>query len=169
MLLIPSPLEEEQAEIYQGVKLNTLQFDGKFSFQYFIPLGGRSTLLTANQSASTYSENLYRNELLRIGGLKLLRGFDEESINVSSYSIFTFEYRFLLDRNSFFSVFTDGGYYESNSIGEYVSDTPIGLGAGISFETGAGIFTFNYAIGRQFGNPLDFRAAKIHFGFINFF
>ncbi|MEQ8907595.1 MAG: hypothetical protein RIC95_00250 [Vicingaceae bacterium] len=162
-------LEEEQPEIYEGVELSTNQFNGDLTFQFFQPLGGRSTLLLANQSASTYSENLYQNELLRIGGLKILRGFDEESINVSTYSIFTLEYRFLLDRNSFFSVFSDGGYYESNSIGNYVSDTPLGLGAGISFETAAGIFTFNYAVGKQFDNPIDLRAAKIHFGFINFF
>lgn len=162
-------LEESQPEIYEGVDLHTNQFDGDFTVQFFQALGNRSTILFANQSASTYSQNLYENELLRIGGLKLLRGFDEESINVSSYSIFTLEYRFLLDRNSFFSVFSDGGYYESNSIGNYVSDTPFGIGAGISFETAAGIFTFNYAVGKQFNNPIDLRAAKIHFGFINFF
>jgi outer membrane protein assembly factor BamA len=162
-------LEELQPNLYKDVKLNTIQYNGDLSLSYFLALGGRSTLLMRNQSATTFSENLYRNELLRIGGLKLLRGFDEESINVSTYSIFTLEYRFLLDQNSFFSLFSDGGYYESNSIGEYVSDTPWGIGAGISFETAAGIFTFNYAIGRQFNNPFDIRAAKIHFGFINFF
>jgi hypothetical protein len=162
-------LEEEQPEIYEGTELNTTQYNGDLNVQFFIPLAARSTVLIGNQSATTYSQNLYQNELLRIGGLKILRGFDEESINVSTYSIFTLEYRFLLDRNSFFSVFSDGGYYESNSVGNYISDTPYGIGAGISFETNAGIFTFNYAIGKQFDNPLDLRAAKIHFGFINFF
>jgi hemolysin activation/secretion protein len=107
---------------------------------------------------------------MRIGGLRTLRGFDEESISASSYSIFSLEYRFLLDQNSFFSVFSDYGLYENNTTGsEYIYDTPLGIGAGISFETKAGIFTFNYAVGSQFGNPIDVRAAKIHFGFINFF
>lgn len=162
-------LEEQQPNLYNDISLKTIQYNGELNLSFYVPLANRSTLLFKNQSATTYSENLYQNELMRIGGLRLLRGFDEESINVSTYSIFTFEYRFLLDRNSFFSLFADGGYYESNSIGEYVSDTPVGLGAGISFETAAGIFTFNYAVGRQFGNPIDLRAAKIHFGFINFF
>lgn len=162
-------LEEENPTIYDGVVLNTTQFQGNFKLNYFIPLAKRSTFLLANQSATNYAESLYQNELLRIGGLKILRGFDEESINASTYSIFTLEYRFLLDRNSYFSLFSDGGYYENNNISSYTNDTPFGMGAGISFETTAGIFTFNYAIGKQMGNPVEFRAAKIHFGFVNFF
>lgn len=162
-------LEEENPIIYDDVQLKTTQFDGQLAVDFFIPIQERSTIKLANQTATTYSENLYQNELLRIGGLKKLRGFDEESINVSSYSIFTLEYRFLLDRNSYLSLFTDAAFYEQNTIDGYDSDNPLGLGAGISFETNAGVFAFNYAVGRQRGNPIQFRAAKIHFGFINFF
>ncbi|MCX6181458.1 MAG: hypothetical protein NT150_05995 [Bacteroidetes bacterium] len=52
---------------------------------------------------------------------------------------------------------------------ERVIDHPYGFGAGFSFETKAGIFSLNYAIGKQLGNPIDFGAAKIHFGFLNQF
>jgi outer membrane protein assembly factor BamA len=162
-------LEEENPGIYDDVDLSTTQYQAELKLRYFVPLGKRSTIMLGNQSASNYSERLYQNELLRIGGLKVLRGFDEESINASTYSVFTLEYRFLLDRNSYFSLFSDGGIYENNNIDGYSSDTPLGLGAGISFETNAGIFTFNYAIGKQMGNPFQFQAAKIHFGFVNFF
>ncbi len=162
-------LEEENPNIYDGIELNTIQYSALLDFSWFIKVGKRSTILLRTQSATIYSENIYQNELLRIGGLKILRGFDEESISASLYSVNTAEYRFLLDRNSFFSLFTDLAYYESEFVGTYSKDTPIGIGAGISFETKAGIFSFNYAIGQQQNNPLDFRAAKIHFGFINIF
>ena len=162
-------LEDTNPILYDDVQLKTTQFDGLLEMEYFIPVKQRSTIKLGNQSASTFSENLYQNELLRIGGLKKLRGFDEESINVSTYSIFTVEYRFLLDRNSYLSLFSDAAFYEQNTIDGYDSDYPLGIGAGINFETNAGIFAFNYAIGRQRGNPIQFRAAKIHFGFINFF
>jgi outer membrane protein assembly factor BamA len=162
-------LEELNPNLYNGVDLNSIQYNGLFSLEKYFKIKNRSSFLIANNSAITYSDNLYFNELLRIGGLKILRGFDEESINVSSYSIFTLEYRFLLDRNSFFSFFTDGGYYEANYQNELEKDTPIGIGTGISFETSSGIFTINYAVGKQFNNPIDLRAAKVHFGFINFF
>lgn len=162
-------LEEENPGIYDNIPLQTNQFEGSLFLRYFIQIGNRSTILLANRSASIYAETIYENELLRIGGLKTLRGFDEESIFASTYSIFTFEYRFLLDRNSFFAVFSDGAYYENNSVNDYISDTPIGIGAGLNFETGAGIFSFNYAIGKQFNNPFDLRSGKIHFGFISLF
>jgi len=163
-------LEQRKPELYDSIQLKTNQFKGGILLEYYIPLAQRSTIKLANRSASIYSERLYVNELMRIGGLRTLRGFDEESIRASAYSIFTLEYRFLLDQNSFFSVFSDYGLYENNTTGtKYVNDTPIGIGAGISFETKAGIFTFNYAVGSQFGNPINVRAAKIHFGFINFF
>ena len=163
-------LEQNKPKLYDSIQLKTNQFKGGVLLEYYIPIAQRSTIKIANRSASIYSERLYANELMRIGGLRTLRGFDEESISASTYSIFTLEYRFLLDQNSFFSVFSDYGLYENNTTGiEYFSDTPVGFGAGVSFETKAGIFTFNYAIGSQFGNPVDVRAAKIHFGFINFF
>lgn len=163
-------LEQNKPELYDSIQLKTNQFTGGILLEYYIPIAQRSTIKVANRSALIYSERLYGNELMRIGGLRTLRGFDEESISASTYSIFTLEYRFLLDQNSFFSVFTDYGLYENNTTGiTYLNDTPIGVGAGFSFETKAGIFTFNYAAGSQFGNPIDLRAAKIHFGFINFF
>lgn len=168
-LLKIAALEEENPGIYENVKTQTTQYDGKLIVNTFIPIKNRSTIKLGNQSASTFSERLYFNELLRIGGLKTLRGVDEESINVSTYSIFTLEYRFLLDRNSFFSLFADGAYYEAEYLENYIKDTPYGIGAGVSFETAAGIFTINYAVGKQFDNPVDIRAAKVHFGFINFF
>ena len=112
---------------------------------------------------------MFDNELIRIGGLFTLRGFDEESIFATFYSIATVEYRYILEQNSFLYLFFDGAYYEKDNVKGYVSDRPIGFGAGMSFDTKAGIFSISYALGKQFDNPILFRSAKIHFGFINYF
>jgi len=98
-----------------------------------------------------------------------LRGFDEESIYASSFSILTLEYRFILEQNSYLYVFGDGAWYENNEVSRYIQDTPFGFGAGISFETKAGIFSINYALGKQFSNPIELRSGKIHFGIVNYF
>jgi hypothetical protein len=45
-----------------------------------------------------------------------------------------------------------------------VIDRPFGFGVGFSVDTRAGIFTINYALGKQFDNPILFKSAKIHFG-----
>ena len=107
--------------------------------------------------------------MLRIGGLHTLRGVDEESIFASFYSITTIEYRFILEQNSFLYLFTDGAFWEKRTANAYSLDRPYSFGVGMNFETNAGIFSISYAVGKQFDNPIQFRSAKIHFGFINFF
>jgi hypothetical protein len=49
------------------------------------------------------------------------------------------------------------------------ADYPLGFGAGINMQTRAGIFSLNYALGKQFDNPINVGNAKIHIGYINRF
>ncbi len=155
--------------LYDSLALKSTRTKGQVTARYFIPFFNRHTIMIGNQSGILVNDNLFTNELFRIGGLKTLRGFDEESIFVSSYSIFTLEYRFILEENSYFSVFYDQGWYENQSSTTFITDTPFGFGTGITFDTKIGIFSISYALGKQFSNPILFRAAKIHFGFVNFF
>jgi outer membrane protein assembly factor BamA len=156
--------------LYKDIQLKSTQYQGDGHLAVYIPLLKFSTLKIGGQGGSVMSPQLFKNELYRIGGFKTLRGFDEQSIFASSYAIGTFEYRFLFEQNSAFILFADGCWYENNSVGTpYTTDTPYSLGAGVSFETKAGIFQLNYAIGSQFGNPFDFRTGKINFGLVNTF
>lgn len=157
--------------IYNNLKLNSMQYSTELEAEVFMPIKNRSTLKIGNRSAYLHNENLFQNELFRLGGLKTIRGFDEESIFASVYSIFTLEYRYLLEENSYLFFFGNGAYCENQSI-SYTGDrydAPYGFGAGISFETRAGIFSINYALGSQFNNPIDIRAGKVHFGIVNYF
>lgn len=156
-------------QLYANLNLNSTVYNAELDASYYFPITKRSVLKLATKNATTFNENLFENELLRIGGLLTLRGFDEESIYASSYSIQTLEYRYILEQNSYLFLFFDGAYYENDSRETFVSDHPFGLGAGMSFETKAGIFSLSYAIGKQFDNPIKFSSAKIHFGFVNFF
>jgi hemolysin activation/secretion protein len=159
------------ANIYNGLKLNSAQYNAELEAEVFVPIKNRSALKLGSRSAYLQNDNMFQNELYRIGGLKTLRGFDEESIYASSYSIFTLEYRYLLEENSYLYVFGDGAYYENQSV-SYTGDrydTPYGFGAGISFETKAGIFSINYALGKQFTNPINLKAGKVNFGIVNYF
>lgn len=61
-------------------------------------------------------------------------------------------------------MFFDGAAYERNTNSGYLNDTPYGFGAGVNFETRAGIFSLSYALGSRDGIPLQFKTAKIHFG-----
>lgn len=156
-------------ELYENIDLNTAQYKVSGTIAGYIPLYSRSTIKIADEGASIEGSNLFANELYRIGGMKSLRGFDEESITASFYNIVTAEYRFLFEQNSYLFAFWNGAYYESRTVGGFVHDTPYGFGAGICFETKAGIFSLSYALGKQFDNPIYFRSAKIHFGIVSYF
>ena len=156
--------------IYENLVLRSVQYSSELLFEKFWPFGKRSTIKTGLQSAWIYnSVTVFRNELFRIGGLKTLRGFDEESIYASSYAIGTLEYRFLLEENSYFFFFADGCWYENNSQNNFSTDTPYGFGTGVTFETKAGIFAMTYALGSQFGQVPSFKGGKIHVGFVGLF
>lgn len=155
--------------VYDKIKLSSALYNADFEGSVFLPIADRSTIKIGAQAAFIYGESTFQNELYRIGGLKTLRGFDEESIYASTFSILTLEYRFVLEQNSYLYVFGDGAWYENNEVTQYINDTPFGFGAGISFETKAGIFSINYALGKQFSNPIELRSGKIHFGIVNYF
>lgn len=154
---------------YDSIHLESTLLQGQLKLSYFQPITTQTTLLARINTAFKQSDNLTENQAFRMGGLLSLRGFDEQSIFASSYAIGTLEYRLLFDRNSRISVFYDFAWYELSSITGFITDTPQSFGAGISFGTNAGMFSLNYAIGSQMGNPLNFRTGKIHFGFVNLF
>lgn len=150
---------------YEGVILKSIQYQFDGVFAAYIKLIGNHVLKLGLKGASVFGDAaLYKNELFRIGGLKTLRGFDEESIYASTYVIPTLEYRFIFAKNSNILLFAEGAWYENTSNGTYLNDTPVSVGAGVNFDTKAGILSINYALGSQFGSGFDFRNGKIHFG-----
>ena len=165
--IIPDGAVEESR--YDGLKRNSFQLNAVLKASYFIPIPNRSTIRIAVNGGYMRSENLFESEAFRLGGLKTLRGFDEESIYATLFGIGSIEYRFLLDPNSYIFAFFDGAYYENTSTNKSIADRPFGFGLGISFFTKIGVFSLNYALGKQFKNPIDFRAGKIHFGVVSYF
>ena len=151
--------------VYDDMLLRSTQYQIEGSTAFYIRLIGNNVLKLGVQGASVFGNStIFKNELFRIGGLKTLRGFDEESIYTSTYVIPTLEYRFLFAQNSNILLFAEGAWYENNSNGQYLNDTPVSVGAGVNFETKAGILSLNYALGNQMGNGFDLRNGKIHFG-----
>ncbi|MCH8903849.1 MAG: hypothetical protein IIA45_08050 [Bacteroidetes bacterium] len=158
--------------LYDALDLKSTQYQVDYKLDVFIPIKNRSTIMLGSVGGGLWTQDIVKNELYRLGGLHMLRGFDEESIYASLFNVFTAEYRFLLDLNSYFYLFTDYAYYENEvnrNNGKPWIDRPFGFGTGISFETKAGIFSLSYALGIQMGNSLDVTSGKIHFGYLNYF
>ncbi len=148
--------------------LSNTTYKASFNFEWYIPIYKRNVIKLSNKSDFYYAPEVFQNELYRFGGLQTLRGFNEEELFASSKSIFSIEYRFLLDKNSAIFAFYDQGIYENNSV-SYKKDKPFGFGGGLSFGTNLGIFSISLALGKQFDNQVLLRNSKIHFGYIAYF
>ena len=156
--------------LYDSLNLKTFQYQLGANLQYYIPIGKLGTIKTAIQSGLIFSpQDIFRNEQYRLGGNRLLRGFDEETVFSTRYAILTMEYRFLIGQNSYLFAFGDLGYTEDKTNETNSTDTPMGLGAGITFETKVGLFGFSLALGKQLGNSFNPRDMKIHFGYVSLF
>jgi outer membrane protein assembly factor BamA len=149
---------------YADVALKSSQYQLEFNTTAYLKIYKNNIIKISTQLASLFGNVIYKNELFRIGGLRTLRGFDEESIYASTYVIPTIEYRFLFEKNSNIFIFAEGAWYENNSNNNYLNDTPLSFGAGINFETKAGIFNLGYALGKQRGNNFELQTGKIHAG-----
>jgi len=171
ILQLTDPFQPEFnfSSLYDSVDLKETQFRLTANIDKFWVLSGRSSFKSSYHGGAILSNNIFENELYHIGGFRFLRGFDEQSIFASQYHVATLEYHYLLSLNSFAYLFFDAGYIENSALISYTSDTPIGFGAGLNFETKAGVFGISYALGRQKDNPIEFRSAKIHFGYVNHF
>lgn len=110
----------------------------------------------------------FTNDLALTGGAQSIRGFNENQFYANLFTVFTAEYRYLLEQNSFLFVFGDFGYLETPN-GTPSSTWPSGLGFGMSYETKAGMVSVTYAVGRTGEIPFQPARGRIHVGLINQF
>ena len=158
------------AKLYDTVSVKSFQYILDSKLEYYIPFLKRATIKLGLTSGLKFtSAPISLNEQYRLGGNRILRGFDEESVFATRYVIGTLEYRLLIGRNSYFYLFGDAGYVENVTRTSEIYDKPMGFGAGLTFETGVGLFGVSAAVGKQQDNAFDFRNVKVHFGYVSLF
>ncbi len=136
----------------------------------FLPLFKHSTLLGRVQLRSLLSpQPILRNEQFRLGGNRFLRGFDEELFQSTHAVMGTLEYRFLIGDKSWLYSFMDAAWLDNSFAEEVAVRYPLGVGAGITFETRAGILNMSLGYGFLCGQPADAYSPKVHIGLISLF
>ena len=164
----PSDPGFKYESLYDTVRLKAYQFRVTAAGAQFLQLGKQTTLKLGINAGVYQSPNFFRNELFQIGGNRLLRGFDEESQFVSQYGVGTVEFRLLTGMNSAFFAFVDGGWGKY-PLDKVQSHTYFATGAGLSFQTKAGLLNVTYAVGKRDDVQFNLRQSKIHIGFVSFF
>ncbi len=151
---------------------NTLKspnFNGNLSFSSYLSLLKRTTFKIKLSGSTIQNNILYENELTRIGGYKTIRGFDEESIWVSSFVLGNFEFRYLIDEKSNVFLFSDFAWTESKTNNFLMVDYFQSFGFGTNISMPNGLLTLIYGMGRKIDNPFLIKTGKIHLGFTSYF
>jgi outer membrane protein assembly factor BamA len=159
------------SSLYDSVAGRAARYRAELRGEVFIPFFVRSTLKVGLRGGGVFSgKSIFANEQYRLGGNKLLRGFDEESLFATRFAVLTTEFRLLIGPNSYLAAFGDAAYLENVTNRTRTFLRPLGLGAGLTFETKAGIFGISLAVGRRdVGQSLDLRATKFHLGYVSLF
>jgi outer membrane protein assembly factor BamA len=159
----------DYAGLYDTLNNNKYQYRITGSANYYFRLGKNAILKLGYNGGYISGASLFQNELFQLGGFKLLRGFDEQSIYASQYHIGTIELRLLLGQNSYFYIFNDDAFLHSLYQDVDRKDYPVSLGGGITLENKSGIFNIALGLGKRSGEGFQFRQTKIHFGYTAYF
>lgn len=153
----------------EGSIENHFQTKNAIDFTLFTPIYNNVILKLRSNTKSLFSKKLYENELDRIGGLNTIRGFSDLIFPVSSYSILNTEIIYRFEESSSVFVLYDFAYFEKRNtkLNEYKS--AMSFGTGIELNTGVGLFSLVWAVGKLNSDNFLFNASKIHFGYRNIF
>lgn len=152
-------------ELYDGLEESSAQYQGWFSGEKHLFVKPTWGMWFRGVGGFLQNQNLFLNELYRVGGLKSLRGFNEKNFFAKSFGYLNLEQRLFFDQNSFLIVFADLGIIE-NPYNSPKIDHPFSFGTGINLDTDGGLFSFVLAIGKSDIQALSFSYSRIHFGYL---
>ncbi len=152
--------------LYSSIDLNDQQFEVKGGFATYQPLHNKWHLAIETEIAKLFNDNLFLNDLFRLGGLNTLRGFNQNFFFASEYLLLKLEPRYYFSRDSFVFVFYDQAFISQKISNMKSNDQPLGFGAGISLNVNNGVVNLAYAIGHSKNQPIDPNLSKFHFGYV---
>jgi hypothetical protein len=153
------------AKLYDTVANNAPQIKWTAYLQHYIGLKKLKVLKCAIRVGALVSNNVFFNEQFLLGGIKTLRGFDEESQPASLFSIGTLEYRIPAGSKAFFAFFTDAAWMRNSTLNSSKSILFGSAGAGITINGKAGVLNFTIANGVRTNDVFDFRRTKVHINY----
>ncbi|WP_115122892.1 BamA/TamA family outer membrane protein [Marinirhabdus gelatinilytica] len=123
-------------------------------------LGGSNSIFLQNTTSVLFSETYFTNELYRFGGITSIRGFNENSIDASLFSVLNTEYRYILNPGLYVHSIIDLGYFENEP--NDLKQKLYSFGFGIGLQTKAGVMRFSVANGTSENQTFRFSNTKIH-------
>ncbi len=123
-------------------------------------LNMKNSFYVQNSTSVLFSDTYLVNELFRFGGINSIRGFNENSIDASLFSVLNTEYRYQFNEGVYLHSIIDVAYFENATLS--LKQNLYGFGIGLGLETKAGILKFNIANGNLENQNFNFSNTKIH-------
>ena len=141
---------------------NETQVRASLMIHYIFNLNYKNSIYLKNSTQLLNSENYLTNELFRFGGINSIRGFNENSIDASFYSVLNSEYRYQFNQDMYVHSIIDFAYFENQIIA--LKQKLYSFGVGIGLQTGTSIIKFSIANGNAENQNFNFSNTKIHIG-----
>ena len=129
-------------------------------FYYIFNLNLKNSILIKNNSLLLSSDTYLTNELYQFGGVNSIRGFNENSIDASFFTVLNTEYRYQFNNNLYLHSIFDIAYFENQNIA--LREKLYSFGFGIGLQTTSGIIKFGVANGNTENQDFNFSNTKIH-------
>lgn len=141
-------------------KITTPLYKINLESSHIFNLNQTNSIFIKNNTSYIQSENVLENELVRFGGIKAMRGFNENSIYATFFSVLSTEYRYQSAPNLYLHSIIDLAHVE-NSITRLKTQL-YSFGFGIGLQTQAGMLNLNIANGKTKEQNFNFSNTKIH-------
>jgi outer membrane protein assembly factor BamA len=136
------------------------QFKLESTLNNIFRLDSKNSIFVQSTTAALLSDTFLLNELFRFGGINSIRGFDENSIDASLFSVLNTEYRHQFNETVFAHTIIDLGYFENATL--ELKKNLYSFGFGFGLTTKAGLFRFIVANGSTEDQNFEFANSKIH-------
>ncbi len=113
------------------------------------------------------SADFLKNELYRFGGIKSIRGFNENTLQANQVHNLMTEYRFYFAPKNYMHTIIDYGYANDKTINKYTTFKSFGLGIGLATKTG--LLQLIYANGTVDKQAINISNSIVHVGYKSYF
>ncbi len=158
--------------VYDSLKrtgnFRTPQYRLDYDFSGYIPLSRFIVCRLAASGFQFQAPVVYFNELTRFGGIKNVRGFNEQSIFANQMHSATAELHLIAGKAGYIGPFYNAAWFQNQTVGGSKGVLQ-GFGIVSGIKTGAGILQIIWAVGKTGQLPFALNNSKFHFGISNTF
>lgn len=139
------------------------QFFGNLLIKQNFYLNEKNNIQLNSQNYYLQSDTYIVNELYRFGGIKSIRGFNENSLQGNLLTSILTEYRYVLSPGLYVHSIIDYAYYQDKTTD--TNNTLLGLGFGFGLLTKNGFFNLIYANGSTGNQAIQLSNSIVHISF----